>query len=348
MRTLSQPVITGMAHALPGDGISQEDLWENFYEKHFQDAAEAGRIFANSGITTRHMLIDPRIEGDIPNWGTARRMERYIADAVPLGKEAVAKALKSAGLRPQDVGLLAVASCTGYATPGLDLKIAGQLGMSNTVERLLIGHMGCYAAIPGLGAVSDFTASRGRPAVLLCLELCSLHIQPPTGDLRQVVAHALFGDAAAAVVVEPGTAGGYAVVDMAAATDHRTAGQMTWEITDYGFRLSLSPKVPTSLAESVGTVVRDQLLAPHGLHVEDIAGWAVHPGGRAILEVVAERLALPAGALQASYDVLDEYGNCSSSTVLMVLQRLQQTSGPTVAMAFGPGLTLYASLLHRH
>jgi predicted naringenin-chalcone synthase len=107
-------------------------------------------------------------------------MRRYLAEGLPLGKEAVGAALVDAGLRADEVGLLAVISCTGYATPGLDIHVAADLGMAADVQRLIVGHMGCYAAIPGLGAVADYVVARGRPAVALCLELTSLHLQPPT------------------------------------------------------------------------------------------------------------------------------------------------------------------------
>jgi predicted naringenin-chalcone synthase len=210
--------------------------------------------------------------------------------------------------------------------------------------------MGCYAAIPGLGAVSDFVTARRRPAVLLCVELTSLHVQPPSGEMGQVVSHGLFADAAAALVVQPGPSGpGLEIVEVAAVTDPSTADQMTWDITDFGFRMGLSPQVPAVLAQQVAPMVTG-LLARHGLSVSDVDAWAVHPGGPRILDVVAERLALPDGALDASRDVLAEYGNCSSATVLLVLDALRAAGRPwagrpAVMMAFGPGLTLYAALL---
>jgi predicted naringenin-chalcone synthase len=283
-------------------------------------------------------------------------MRRYITEAVPLGKEAVTAALDEAGLAPADVGLLAVVSCTGYATPGLDITLARDLGMADTVQRLVVGHMGCYAAIPGLGAAADFVVARDRPAVLLCVELTSLHVQPvgtngvESDDVQQMVAHALFSDAAAAVVLQPGTrspaGGGFKVIDVVALTDPTTGDHMTWDVTDLGFRMGLSPRVPDVLAVHVGGMIRDRLLAPNSLAVEDVGGWAIHPGGRRILEVVAEQLGLSAERMRPSYDVLDEFGNCSSATVLLVLDRLAARPGvPAVAMAFGPGLTLYAALL---
>ncbi|MGW3728992.1 type III polyketide synthase, partial [Streptomyces sp. NPDC000851] len=164
LRAAARPVITGSSHSFPGTRSSQDDLWQEFFLGHYDGFPLARRIFENSGISSRSTAVDPRAEKEVSGWSTGQRMERYIEEAVPLGKRTVADALQSAGLAPSDVGLLAVASCTGYTTPGLDLRLADELGMSSKVQRLFIGHMGCYAAVPSLGAVSDFVASRGRPA----------------------------------------------------------------------------------------------------------------------------------------------------------------------------------------
>lgn len=331
--------------------MDQAGLWTDFFARHYSGDPVAERLFAGAAITTRHGVVDPRVE-DVSNWGTGARMRRYAEEAPALGKEAVAAALGRAGLAAEDVGLFAVASCTGYVTPGVDIRLARDLGMSAGVERLVVGHMGCYAALPGLAAVSDYVVSRDRPAVLLCVELPSLHVQPPCEDVQQMVAHALFADAAAAVVCVPGGGpgpAGPAVRAVTARTDPATADHMTWDVTDLGFRMGLSPRVPEVLQRHVRGAVLD-LLGPHGLTVGDVQGWAVHPGGRRILDVVAAELALPDAALADSRATLDEDGNCSSATVLLVLERLCARHGgrlpsPTVALAFGPGLTLYAALL---
>jgi predicted naringenin-chalcone synthase len=339
---LSAAVLTGAGCALPAT-LSQDDVWEGFFAHHYAGVRAASRIFAGSGVRTRHAVANPMDE-DVSGWGTGARMVRYVQEALPLGKQAVAGALDTAGLSPGDVGLFAVATCTGYATPGLDIRLASDLGMPPGLQRLLVGHMGCYAAIPGLAAVSDFVAVRSRPAVLLCCELTSLHVQPAQPVLDQVVAHALFSDAAAAVVVEPGAGRGRRLAGVVARTDPSTVDHMTWDVTDLGFRMGLSPRVPDALARHVGDVA-GELLADAGLRVEDVAGWAVHPGGPRILDVVRDELGLPEDALAASRRVLAEHGNCSSATVLLVLEELAAVDGPVVAMAFGPGLTLYATLL---
>jgi predicted naringenin-chalcone synthase len=340
-------VLTGAGSALPAP-VDQGALWEGFFARHYAGVRIARRIFAGTGVRTRHAVANP-LDEDISGWGTAARMVRFVEEALPLGKQAVAGALDAAGLAPGDVGLFAVATCTGYATPGLDIRLAGDLGMPPGLQRLLVGHMGCYAAIPGLAATSDFVTAHARPAVLLCCELTSLHVQPAPEDpgrvdVEQVVAHALFSDAAAAVVLEPGRGAGRRLAGIVARTDASTADHMTWDVTDLGFRMGLSPRVPDVLARHVGDVA-DELLAEAGLRTEDVAGWAVHPGGPRILDVVRDELGLAEAQLAASRRVLAQHGNCSSATVLLVLEELADVDGPVVAMAFGPGLTLYAALL---
>src|SRR5215475_2707508 len=341
--------IAGIGIAQP-PGTAQDDLWSGFFARHYAGASRelARRIFANSGVRRRHAAINPTTE-DISGWTTGQRMERYLVEAMPLGKWAAGDALAAAGVDAHDVGMFAVCSCTGYVTPGLDVLLARDLGMAPATQRLAIGHMGCYAAVPGLGVVRDFVLANRRPAVLLCLELTSLHVQPPTADPEQIVAHALFADAAAAVVVTP-QASGYELVEVAAVTDATAADHMTWDVTDHGFRMGLSARVPDVLAVHVTAMV-DDLLSRHGLVRSDVDGWAVHPGGPRILDVVADRLELPPGALYESRNVLAEHGNCSSATVLMVLEEITRRSQPpryVVALAFGPGLTLYGALLRNN
>jgi predicted naringenin-chalcone synthase len=204
--------------------------------------------------------------------------------------------------------------------------------------------MGCYAAVPGLAAAADFVTLRQRPAVLLCAELASLHLQPSTLDTAQMVAHALFSDAVVAVVLTPG-AGGYQVWDIASLTDPTSADQMTWQVTDLGFRMGLSPQVPDVLAGHVRPFLSD-LLAGHDLPMEEVDGWAVHPGGPHILDVVERELDLGVESLASSRAVLAAHGNCSSPTVLLIFDALRRAgSRNVVMMAFGPGLTLYAALL---
>jgi alkylresorcinol/alkylpyrone synthase len=345
----SFPVITGAASAWP-PSRTQDQLWDGFFAEHYQQNRWARRVFMSTGVRQRHSVVDPTQE-DLSSWSTGRRMERYLDESVPLATDAVARALAAADLRPADVGLLAVVSCTGYATPGVDHHLAAKLGFPASLQRLLIGHMGCYGAVPGLGAIADYVTARQQPAVLVCVELSSLHLQPSTADMEQIVAHSLFSDAAAAVVMEPAArsqAGGVALIDVAAHTIADAASLMTWSVTDTGFRMTLDRQVPNVLAAHVGPAV-DELLARNNLRRGDVAAWAVHPGGPRILDVVADRLGLADDDLAESRHVLAEHGNCSSATLLLVLGELRRRplrpGAAVIAMAFGPGLTLYACLL---
>lgn len=340
-------VLTGLAYAVP-PAVTQQALWDGYFSAHYSHRSTARRLFAAAGVSTRHAVANP-LDEDVSTWSTAARMQRYAEESMPLAKQAAAQALADAGLAAGDIGLLTVASCTGYSSPGVDLRLARDLGMAPDLQRLFVGHMGCYAALPALASTSDYVTARSRPALVLCLELPSLHVQPATDDIGQMVSHSLFSDAAAAAVLHPDAGTGLELVDVEACTDHSTADHMTWDVTDLGFRMGLSPRVPDVLAKHVRPVVGG-LLARHGLVPADVAAWAVHPGGPRILDVVEQQLDLPASALAGSRRVLAEHGNCSSATVLLTLAEVETdvpSGGHVVMTAFGPGLTLYAALLRR-
>ena len=347
-----------MVATIAGSGFSappsyaQQSLWDGFFRDHYAGSRLAETVWRRSGVRTRHAVVDPRAE-DISQWTTGQRMRRFLPEALPLGKEALTACMASAGLQPGDVDALTVVSCTGYATPGLDVMLARDLGLPTTAQRLHVGHMGCYAAIPALATAADAAVARDKTTLVLCLELTSLHVQPGVGgratdaDTQQMVAHALFSDAAAAVAVTP-RGGRLEVVDVVARTDVDSAPLMTWDVTDLGFRMGLSPRVPDALAPYVVGAV-DQLCAPHGLARQDVARWAVHPGGPRIVDVVAAQLDLDESQVADSRAVLAEHGNCSSATLLLILDRILaagdlREGDHVVAMAFGPGLTLYATL----
>lgn len=341
-----RPVIAGLGSAFPA-AVSQDALWAALFSDNSTPLAR--QLWRSTGIESRHGVAIPPLD-DVRDWPTGARMRRFSEEALPLGKEAVSSSLAASGLEPTDIDLLTVVSCTGYASPGLDTMLARDLGMGRSVERVQVGHMGCYAALPGLAVVADAAAARSKTAVLLCVELCSLHVQPPGDDNGQVVAHALFSDAAAAVVVSP-SGPGLEVVDIAAHTDPDRSGLLRWDITDRGFRVHLSPELPAAFEPHLGPVVRD-LLGGRGLTPPDVAAWAIHPGGPRIVDKVGEQLGLDEDALRPTRAVLAAHGNCSSPTVLLVLEQILAAGALddgeyAVCLAFGAGLTLYAALLRR-
>jgi len=340
--------VAGLGSAFP-PRASQERLWEEFFHRHHGGGRGAGLIWRRSGVRWRHGAAIPPGD-DVSEWGTEARMRRFREEALPLARAAVGACLVDASLEPSQVGLLALVTCTGYTAPGIDVLVARDLGIGDDVHRLLVGHMGCHAALPALATVADATIARGLVSVIACVELCSLHLQPPTGDLAQVTANALFADAAAAAVVVP-DGRGLAFVDVASRTDPALGSLMTWDLTDKGFRMGLSPELPRALGGHVEAVV-GKLLAAHGLMPQDVAAWAVHPGGPRVLDVVADRLRLSDGELAESTEILRDRGNCSSATVLLVLERIARSEDlrdgdHVVALTFGPGLTLSAALLRK-
>lgn len=306
-------------------------------------------IVRNSRIETKGMAVNPFAD-DPRGWGTARRMRVSLAVAQALGQEAVRQALARDGLRPGEVGLLVTATTTTHSTPGLDALIH-ELGMRPGTEFQSLGPMGCYAALPALSTVRNWVETHGHPAVLLCTDLFSPHLQPPPYDKEQAVALTLFGDGAAAIVVRPGTerVRGLDVLDTETLYVPEFADDLQVHFGDHGMRIRLAPTMPDVTAAAVAGPT-DRLLARHGLARGDVRWWALHPGGRRIIDRVAEELALPASSVDASRAVMREYGNTASPAVMCVLGRLQDSRPLApgehgVALAFGPGATIWAVLL---
>ena len=299
------------------------------------------RMTGRNGIAHRFTVLSPddcALEpgsfynrGQSP--GTAERMARYAQAAPELALQAIA------GLPSiHDVTHLVVASCTGFIAPGLDQVIARRLGLASTVERVTIGFMGCYAGVTALRTAGHIVRSQPSARVLVvAVELCTLHMQE-TGDIESLLAQGQFADGAAAALVS-GEGEGLMLGDSISLNLDESAGLITWTIGDTGFAMVLSGEVPGRIADALAAPDVQARIAPTG--AAEIAAWAVHPGGRSILDAVERGFALPADRLTASREVLHDFGNMSSATVLFVLQKLmaeQPASG--IAMAFGPGLAL--------
>jgi predicted naringenin-chalcone synthase len=269
---------------------------------------------------------------------TAQRMARYETEAPELALEALAGLQLSAADKAAVTHVI-VTSCTGFSAPGLDLQIVERLGLKPSVERTLVGFMGCYAAISALKLARHIVRSEPASKVMVVsLELCTLHLQETTA-LEQVLTFLVFGDGCAAALVT-GDAQGLSLDSFHAELAPGSADQITWKIRDLGFDMFLSGAVPGSISRALEGG-RDAILG--GAHVSDIDLWAVHPGGRSVLDAVEAAFALPSSALAASREVLRRFGNMSSATVLFVLKTLLDAPAAPgtrgCAMAFGPGLT---------
>jgi predicted naringenin-chalcone synthase len=267
---------------------------------------------------------------------TAERMRAYERLAPVLATRAVERL--DLGAATREITHVVVASCTGFSAPGIDLLLVERLGLAPTVERTMVGFMGCYAAMNALKLARHIVRSEPDSKVLVvCVELCTLHFQE-SAELEQVLSFLLFGDGCAAAIVsaEPR---GLALDRFKALLSPQAADQITWNIRDQGFDMVLSGQVPQSVAAALRTG-REAILG--NAAVDDIDLWAVHPGGRSILDAVESALGLGADALAASREVLRRYGNMSSATILFVLEALMRSAEPSMrgcGMAFGPGLT---------
>ena len=272
--------------------------------------------------------------------GTSVRMQRYETDALALALQAV-DSLHIAAERARITHLI-VASCTGFTAPGLDLQLGEALGLAANLSRTLVGFMGCSAAVPALRlAQQAVLADPGARVLVINLELCTLHLQE-TPDIETILSFLLFGDGCSAALVSADETG-IALHDFYAAVIPNSQNLITWQIGEQGFRMYLSGKVPGRIAQTL-RVERERpddggLLRGEGMQAVEL--WAVHGGGRTVLDAVEMGLGLDNHALRHSRSILHDFGNMSSATVMFVLARMlagHDGARRGLAMAFGPGM----------
>jgi predicted naringenin-chalcone synthase len=267
---------------------------------------------------------------------TAARMRFYEEHALRLALDAARE------LGPlEGVTHLIVTSCTGFYAPGLDLQLMEQLRLGPGVERTLVGFMGCQAALPALKLAAHIVRSRPEARVLtINLELCTIHLQE-TAELESILSFVIFADGCAASLVSAEPAG-LRITGFGSTVIPESSDQISWHIRESGFLMWLDGAVPGTIARGLPASIRALL---GGRHPGEIGTWAVHPGGRTILDAVGDALGLGEEALDVSRGVLRDYGNMSSATVMFVLSRVLARGGderPGCALAFGPGLTAEA------
>ena len=340
--------LNAIGTAVPGHDIHHAFIdWAQARIADDRSAKLFARMAARSGIEHRWSVLERTASGGSPVAttgfyarpqlpGTAERMRLYAETAPPLGIAAIEAV---AALVPVEaITHFVVASCTGFVAPGIDQIIARRIGLSPSVERLLIGFMGCYAAVAALRTARHIVRSDPSARVLvLCVELSTLHLQA-VHQIEPLLAMLQFGDGAAAALVtaEPR---GFAIGQPFATTLPDSAELIRWDVTDSGFAMHLSGEVPGRIAAGLAEP-GFAAAATGGRAPAEIDAWAVHAGGRSILDAVEHSLGLSPESLAASRGVLADNGNMSSATLMFVLARL--LAGPPVAdgvaLAFGPGL----------
>ena len=338
--------INAIAGAVPPNDVHQ--LFVDWAEGQVEDPRMRKlfmRMAERSGIEHRWSVLPPA-PGNLPHNrpggfyhgespATSTRMKKYAEQAPELALDAIARLRERVDLG--DITHLVVASCTGFVAPGIDQIIARRLGLDN-VERTLVGFMGCYAAVSALRTAYHIVRSKPEARVLaVTVELCSLHLQQ-TQALEQLLAMLQFSDGAAAALVTS-SPGGFEMSHLFSRQLEDSAELIQWNIVDTGFEMTLSGEVPNR----IGAALHDEGVRAtlyNGWSPDEIDSWAVHAGGRSILDAVEKGLELPQGALFASRDVLARYGNMSSATLMFVLSELIDSPDVRrgVALAFGPGL----------
>lgn len=380
--------LLSIATAVPPRRIAQLaalDVARRTCQASPEELALVERFYRNSGVRSRHsVVLDARngaheTEHDAPaaefyppasgpddrGPTTSQRMRRFELEAPPLAIAAARTALERSQVAPADITHIVSLSCTGFHSPGFDVALVQSLGLRASVARTHVGFMGCHAALNGLRVARGYADARPDARVLMvAVELCSLHYQYGSQPER-VIANALFADGAAALVGAPRaanlgvrpSAASAAAGDVAAGWSLLANGStivpdsheaMRWLIRDHGFEMTLSPRVPDLILAHLRDWL-DGWLGEHGLRTTDVRSWAIHPGGPRILAACGRACDLTEAQLLPSVEVLAEYGDMSSPTVLFILERLriQRAAGPCVALAFGPGLTIEAALLDR-
>ncbi|GAA1827825.1 type III polyketide synthase [Agromyces salentinus] len=371
--------LRGVSTVVPSTVLVQESVRDVF-------AAQPGlnrlaqRIvttsFNVSGIERRHtvleeLTLEPREEpavffdqasGELLLPGTKARNEIYAQDATRLYVEAGRAAIEATpGVEASDVTHVITVSCTGFYAPGPDFMVARDLGLNPGVERYHLGFMGCYASIPALRMARQLCLADAAAVVLVVsVELCTLHLRS-SNDPDTIVASSLFSDGAGAGIVtarelEPGERA-FDLDRFATRITPVGESDMAWKIGDHGFEMVLSNAVPAIIGEHITGALEplfdgDEALTKalaEDTSSEAIEHWAIHPGGRSILDKVEARLALTEAQLVPARETLRDYGNMSSATVLFVLRNILDSDAAdgdrVAAMAFGPGLTVESALM---
>ncbi|RRB03993.1 type III polyketide synthase [Larkinella rosea] len=360
--------------AVPAYAHDQNRIAQFMAETLQLDKADRRRLmalFSHTKIDTRYSVLPdysrpngqftfyPNTLDPKPFPTVGQRMEIYRREAVPLALQAIRACLADyPEFSLQSLTHLVVVSCTGFYAPGPDIDLVEALGLPGTTQRLLIGFMGCYGALNGLKAADAIVrADPDAHVLVVCVELCTLHFQKSDRPVDWL-ANALFGDGAAAVLIQSRARIDQSFAVQSFYSDLLPEGrdEMAWTIRDWGFDMTLTAKVPAIIQRSIA-VLLERLLNRNKLTISQVDYFALHPGGRRILEVIEAQLNIEPEKSRFAFEVLSRYGNMSSATILFVLKAIWNELADSQAdvpnrpfhqisgIAFGPGLTIESMLL---
>lgn len=320
------------------------------------DKRKMSLMYARSGIETRYSVIPDynceasertffsKNEDLEPFPSIEKRMTKYQETALPLALKAVENTFGTSNLPDRITHLISV-SCTGMSAPGLDVELVQALKLPSDIHRTSVNFMGCYAAIHALKQADAICKCDENAKVLVVLvELCTLHFQKEN-KLDFITSNLLFGDGAACCLVENSDKG-MLMEGFYSKLFLESQESMGWHISSHGFLMSLKQEVPTLIEDNIADFVETSL-TKNNFHKSEIQNWAIHPGGRKILDVTAKSLGIGSGEISESYEVLKNYGNMSSCTLLFILEKIKKDkSGRTFVAGFGPGITMESLILN--
>lgn len=352
--------ILSCATASPSYILTQEHILEKiheFFPMNEEEKEKITKVYQNSGVVKRHLVTDDyhappnkrKLLGEnyphvVP--GMTVRNDLYKEFAPKLAHEAAAKAILEWGGDPATLTHVISISCTGVMAPGLEFGLIETLGLKRSIMRLGINFMGCFGAFKGLEVAHAFAKLHPENRILVvCTELCSLHVQLHN-NASAIMGNSLFADGAAAVVVGQTEKNSlFEIVRHTSMGLENSAEHMKWEASDHGFIMTLSHHVPIVLARHIQAFT-EELVAPYSIPSCD---FAIHPGGKAIIKAVEKKLGLKKEQAEASWETFANFGNMSSATILFVLDAMRKAPGQewVAGLGFGPGLSAEGVLLRR-
>ena len=347
----SKTHLVATSTALPPHTITRDDV--KYYMGRVFDVPERRleammSVVDNAQVHRRFALFP--IDYIIEPRPLAKTNQEYIEHSIRLGRQAAEECLARAGMRPEEIDLLITVSCTGFMIPSLDAHLIELMGFRRDVRRMPFTELGCAAGAMAIGRAADFLrAYPGKNVLIISVELPSLTFQRKDLSQANLISCVLFGDGAAAAIVSGNRDGGPEILASETYTFPHSLDAMGFDLRDSGFHILLSRDVPQMIGGEISGLV-DGFLAKHGLAPSQMKGWILHPGGAKLLGNIEEQLGLCRCHTQFSWDVLAEYGNLSSATILFILDKWLakgdlQPGDYALAAAFGPGFSAEFLLL---